>query len=366
MNSFISVPLCVISWAFTLIRFRVLLRQGIRGSGQVSLHIWGMLLSFSIAFTFIIAEFVAFFDAHTFPSLSLLVTNSAFLVSQYFGMTGIILGMDIPVGRRIIHWVKLFLMIELATLFLIYIIFVSKVQATSFFAPQSLPEAMLIVTVSSFAILMSVILMITQLVYFPSKKFTILRIRTALMILSVAVSIIFLLTRAVIFAAYIWQFPVFPITVLLSYVSLICTTLLFFAALLSDKLYARFLIISGCIESWRAFRDIKYLLDRLIVLCPIIGLPPETPGFWRFLLKPEYYLYRAIIIILDSKALLTDFFSETMEPETPQILWEEDLRQEAERIHQALQAANPSNDFTDIVETYRRVSIDLFAKNAAT
>jgi len=100
-------------------------------------------------------------------------------------------------------------------------------------------------------------------------------------------------------------------------------------------------------------------VKRLLLLCPPVGMPAEYPNFWRFVFNPEYYLYRAVIIILDSKAMLVDFLAKLEQPGMGG-LWEPDEHAEAARISAALEAANPSNEFNDIVETYRRVSRELF------
>lgn len=358
MNSFVSVPLCVVSWIFTFVRLKAILRQGVREAGDVTLNILGMSLFFSISVTFIFAEFIAFFDAHTFTSLSLLITNSTFLVSQYFGMAGILAGMEIPTSQQITRWVRLFLGVELTVLLVIYIFFVSKVQATSFFVPQSIPEVVFIAIVAFFAISMCILLITTQLIYFPAKKFTLMRLRTILMILCIATSGIFLLCRVITFASYIWPFLRSPVLVPISYVLLISTTLLFFSIFLSNTVYARCVVLSKSIESWRAFQDLKYLVNRLLWLCPVVALPTNNPSFWRFFSNPEYYLYRAVVIILDGQTMLADFLSESATPGEP-AFWEDGMLREAVRVNQALQAIHPSSEFYEIVDAYRRVSQDL-------
>ncbi len=359
MNSFVSVPLCVVAWIFTFARLKAILQQGVREAGEITLNIWGMSLFFSISVTFIVAEFIAFFDAYTFPSLSLLITNAAFLVSQYFGMAGILAGMEIPTGQKIIRWVRLLLGVELAVLLALYIFFVSKVQATSFFAPQSVPEVVFIAVVSFFAISMCIVLVTTQLIYFPSKKFALMRLRTILMILCISTSGIFLFLRVITFGSYIWPSLMSPVLVPLSYVLLICTTLLFFSIFLSNRLYARFVMLSRSLESWRAFQDLKYLVECLLLLCPVVALPTNNPPFWKFLSNPEYYLYRAVVIILDGQMMLADFLAESATSGEP-AFWEGDTLREAVRVNQALQTVHPPSEFYEIVDAYRHVSQDLF------
>jgi hypothetical protein len=139
----------------------------------------------------------------------------------------------------------------------------------------------------------------------------------------------------------------------LSIILLVLSSLLYFTAFLSDKIYVQFMVISRNIRSWSAFQDLEYLTDYLLRLCPIVTISQSSPSFWRYLLNPEYYLYRAVIIILDGKTMLADFLSETGSPGEPD-LWEGDALQEAIRLNTVLQSINPSDDFWDIVGEYRR------------
>ena len=77
-----------------------------------------------------------------------------------------------------------------------------------------------------------------------------------------------------------------------------------------------------------------------------------------FLLNPEYYLYSAIVIILDGKSMLADFLLVGMIPGQPSF-WEDDMIQEAIKVNQFLQAVNPSEDFWEIVGAYSRASQSL-------
>jgi hypothetical protein len=325
----------------------------------VGLHILGMLFFFSITLTFLIVEFAAFFNEHTLPNLSLLINNAAFLISGYFGTAALLNGINISANQQIIRWIRLLLVVMLMILSTLYILFISRMPATLYFTPQSLPEVVFRLIVYFFSMMLCVIVGTTHLIYFPSEKFTVIRLRAILMILCMFSVGISLLIRTITFGSYLWPFLMSPVLIPLFYVFLIISVLLFFLIFLSDKLYARFVITATSIESWRTLQDLQCLVKRLLLLCPVIGMPAEYPNFWRFVFNPEYYLYRAVIIILDSKAMLVDFLAEVEKPGMGG-LWEPDEQAEAARISAALEAANPSNDFSDIVETYRRVSRELF------
>lgn len=353
------IPLCILSWIFTFIRLRNMLRSGVRNIEKITLYVWGILLSVSLTLSFMIVEFAAIFNAYTLPNLALLVYTSTFLLAQYFMIAGILIGMNIPSIQRILRWIKELLIVEFVALIVVYIVFVSKIPAAPLYAPQSFEEILLFAIASFFGVIMCMVLVGIQLRYFPAKKFTLMRLRTTLLILFISTTAAFLLTRFVILAAYLWAFPVPAIITPLAYLLLILIMIFFFLMLLSNRLLAQFIMLSSMIKSWHTFQDLMLLVDQLTLLCPTIGLPPDKPHFWQFMFNAEYYTYRAIIIILDSKAMLVDTLDRLAKPDTS-LLWDSDLHKKAIRINELLQTANPSNDFADIVENYRHVSRTLF------
>ena len=353
------VPLSILSWIFTFVRLRTILRAGVQNSEKITLYIWRILLSVSLTLSFMIVEFAAIFNAYTLPNLALLVYTCTFLLAQYFMIAGILIGMNIPSIQRIMRWIKGYLIIELAVLLVIYIVFVSKIPAAPLYAPQSFEEILLFAIVSFFGMIMCMILVGIQVRYFPAPKFAVMRLRTTFLMLFISAIATFLPTRFVILAAYLGSFPVPAIITPLSYILLILIMFFFFLMLLSNRRLAQFIMLSSMLKSWQTFQDLMLLVDQLTLLCPTIGLPPDKPHFWQFMFNAEYYTYRAIIIILDSKAMLVDMLDRLAKPDTS-LRWDSDLHKKAIRINELLQTANPSNDFADIVENYRHVSRALF------
>jgi hypothetical protein len=125
-------------------------------------------------------------------------------------------------------------------------------------------------------------------------------------------------------------------------------------------------MLSSRLEYWRAFQDLQYLVGRMLRLFPPVSLSPTSPGFWRFLLDPEFHLYRAVIIIMDGSAMLEGFLAEfdgaPPEPEDWEIEESDYVVGEAREIQRALQPVPLPNDFYEVVEAYRRVSLDLSAQ----
>lgn len=365
MSSFVTVPLCILSWILTFVKLKARVKGGVQKSRSTALDVWKVLLFFSITLTFLVVEFASFFNKYTLPNLSLLIYNAAFLISEYFGTTTLISGINIPPNHQIIRWVRLLLVVALILLTMIYTLFISKMPAVLYFTPKSLPEVVFRLIVYFFSMLLAAITAITQLIYLPSKEFGVIRLRAILIILcmfSVGVS---LLIRVITFSSYIWPFLMSPVLTPLFYIFLITTIPLFFFLFSSNQLYTQFILITRSLESWRTFQDLDRLVLHLDPICLPMSMPAEHPNFLKFVLNSEYYLYRAVIIILDGKIMLADFMAQVSQasPEMTSAAVDEhdELLDEALRIHTALQAVDTPKDFNDIVDVYRRVSHDLFS-----
>ena len=353
MNTLIMIPLSVATWAFTLFRLRTILRE--RGSIKpITLNIWCSILFLSIDFTFQEIDFATFVNQNTFPDLSLLIYNSAFLIAQYFGLSSMLISMGIKVGKKIIPLLKILLSIELSTLLFIYLLhLLSKTK----------PEGLVDGVGAFWGISMFIVLITIILRQFPTSQFLLMRLRTILILICLSIAAGFLFTKVVLLTNYsLINDPTFT---LMSYLLLIGATLFYFLSFLNHKVYAQIILLAQSIESWRTFQDLQCLMRHVTQICEPIGLPAEYPGFLRFLSDPEYYQYRAVIVILDGKVMLAEFLSQVAaaSPEMKALVMDErdELIEEAERIHAALQAVETPGDFSDIVETYRRVSRQLFA-----
>ncbi len=357
MNSYILITLCLISWAVTLIKLRGLFVSPAQRKAQDknTLNLWATLLFFSITLTFMVDEFAVLLNSYTFPNMALLVTRFAFLASQYFAVVAILDGIGAPANQRTIRWIRVILGLLCATLLLIYVGFLSKIPDQILESSPYLSVVIFKLLSYPFGILLCLIIIRNVVVHLPAKELALMRLRAMTIIWCVSTAMVYIFIRMLIYTGFFWPtlLPnwLFP----LSHLLLLCATILFFATLQSNKIYTHFVLLSRCIESWHIFHDLRHLAKHMLLFCPPVGLPPNNPGFLIFLFNPDYYLYRAIISILDSKAMLTGLIAKDS------ATWSKAHFEEAIRINTALQTANPSNDFADIVETYRRVSRDLFA-----
>lgn len=359
MNSIIHILLFLVAWVVVFLRFRSMRWEDARKGSGIALKIWLMMVFVAIAITGVL-DFAEVFDNYIANNFSRLVTYSSFLIAINLGVTVAFDTVGKKAYKPLIRWLWYLLAVAIATEGIIYIFFLSRIPEFDYYAtPQSLPEITFKLILFCFETMQGLVASKILLAYLPSETSVIARIRVGMILMNIFATGIFWLVMSTIILGYFWPALVFPALIQFPRVILICTFIFLFSAFLHNKIYARLLLLTRSFEHWRAFQDLQSLVRRLLLLCPVIGMPAEYPNFWRFVFDPEYYLYRAVIIILDSKAMLVDFLAEVEKPGMGG-LWEPDEQAEAARISAALEAANPSNDFSDIVETYRRVSRELF------
>jgi hypothetical protein len=349
MNFSSETYLCLVAWAITLIKLRDIHWKNIRKDGGVALHIWLMMFFFSVALTFI-GSFSDYFDALTLNNLSRLVSYSSILITIFFATRETLRSIEKPSHRRTGRWLSLSLVVTIIVLLMLYSLFLWKIPEFTY-TPQSLPEVVFKFIALSFGSLLCVVVFREYLAYYPSEKSAVIRLRALMIILCAFSTLAYSLAKIAQIGGYFWPRLASSTVNNLSLVFLVLASLLYFVAFLNNKLYVRFMVISRNIQSWNCFRYLKYLTGRLLRLCPVVTLSHSYPPFWSFMLNPEYYLYNAIVIILDGKSMLADFLAIKPEPGQP-ALWDDDLLQEAIQVNQVLQTVNPSDDFWEIVGAY--------------
>jgi hypothetical protein len=356
MNFSSETYLCLVAWAITLIKLRAIHWKDVQKDGSVDLNIWLMMLFFSITLTFI-GSFSDYFDAYTLNNLSRLISYPSILITAFLATRETLRSIEKPSHKRTIRWLSLSLVVTIIVLLVIYSLFLWKTPEFVY-APQGLPEAVFKFIALSFGGLLCFVVCREYMAYYPSEKSAVIRLRALMIILCAFSALAYSLAKIAQIGGYFWPWLASPTVNHLSLTFLVLTSLLYFVSFLNNKLYVRFMVISRNIQSWNSFQKLKYLIERILRLCPVVALTPNNPPFWSFMLNPEYYLYNAIVVILDGKSMLADLLSVKTEPGQP-ALWEDHLLQEAIQVNQALQAVNPSDDFWEIVGAYNRASQDL-------
>jgi hypothetical protein len=160
-------------------------------------------------------------------------------------------------------------------------------------------------------------------------------------------------------AGYFWPPLRSDLVVTISKILLILSALMWAGTFMSNKIYVRLLRPMKSLFNWMALKDLEYILIRLDRLCPPVAITESGPTLRQFLRNSEYYLYRAIIRILDGETMLSDFLEAGTTDKKPE-WWDEGSVQEAGLINQVLQSVDPSDNFWDLVREYRRASKNLF------
>src|SRR5271157_4829754 len=96
----IELSLCIMAWSLTMSRLRTIHWQDVGKDNGIALHVWLMMVFFSITTIFLIKKFSDIFDAYTFNNLDRLIAYSTILTGMTFGVTASINAIGIPPDKR--------------------------------------------------------------------------------------------------------------------------------------------------------------------------------------------------------------------------------------------------------------------------
>ncbi|MEN4098927.1 MAG: hypothetical protein ROW52_03315, partial [Anaerolineaceae bacterium] len=102
--------------------------------------------------------------------------------------------------------------------------------------------------------------------------------------------------------------------------------------------------------SWHAFQDLITLVDRLERLCPPVGMEMSRPDFREYFRRSDYYLYRAMVHILDGKTLIADYLDDTI------TRWDAPSYLEATRVNTILREIKADEEYPEMIAAYRQAS----------
>ncbi len=355
MTFAIMLSLCIVAWLLTLIRMRAIHWKDVRKDNGIALNVWLMMVFFSITMIFLIKRFCNYFDAHTLNNLDRLISYSSILIGIFFGAAASVEAVGKPSDRRAIDWLQKTLILIIVNLAVIYTLFISRLPNMNYFVPRSLPEALFMFVAFFYGATMCAFVDKVYLSYLPLENSPVMRTRTILIVVSTFLAFSYFLVKIASVGGYFWPILASQALINLSMILLVFSALIHLSALLSNKLYVPFVLISRNLEGWDTFKDLKYLTYRMRQLCPEVVLPLTDPSFLTFMLNPEYHLYSALITIMDGKTMIDDLLLEGAFQGEP-ALWEGELLQEAVQVKRILQTINQSGDFWEIVSEYRLAS----------
>ena len=356
MNSAIEISLCLVAWTVVIFKSRNIRWKNVLTTDRVALNVWLSMLFFAITLTFLVEVFADFFDALTYNNFSRPIAYSAVTLSLYFITAASIYTLQAPPNKRILRYLRPLLVLTLTSLFLTYARHISRTpQWQDHHVPSSVPEAVFMFSMYSFAFLLCLTLFSLNFRYLRQEKADVMRFRVIAVAITAMTGGTYFFVKVLLVAGYFWPPLSSDLIVTISKILLILSALLWAGTFMSNKIYVRLLRRMKSLFNWMALKDLEYILVPLNRLCPPVAITESRPTSRQFLRNSEYYLYRAIIRILDGETMLSDFLEAATTDKKPE-WWDDGSMQEAGLINQALQSVDPCDDFWDLVREYRRAS----------
>ena len=130
---------------------------------------------------------------------------------------------------------------------------------------------------------------------------------------------------------------------------------------LPSRVFSLLVLPCDIVDKLLTLRELTYVQDKVTAICPPVSNISLDHGWRGNLANLDFQLYRAVIVILDGKKALSDYFSGNepivvadrqlgMSRTSTQIIGDRDM---AWQLYQLLNAIPESADFRALVNTYR-------------
>ena len=354
MNPAIEISLCALAWLITLIRIRTVLFNRVWKTDPIAFRVWVATLFFAITMSFLITPLSVVINHLTYPNFSRLLAYSSVSMTLYLTASSFLVTFPTVQNQRQIRLLKPYLISPLSLLFFIYIFFVSRTpEWNEQPIPGSAAEMAFKLVMFTFATMLCMVMAVACYRYLDQEKVTVTKYRIITIILTAAGGAAFFLTKTVLSLGYLWK-PLGANWIhLLSKLLEIGTAVFWGGSFLHSSVYARVLAYLRGLRYWFAYQDLVFLIENLEHLCPPIGLSMSKPGFWQFVRNSDYHLYRAIVHILDGKTMITDFLDDTIPLDRLRARWDNNGYLEAMRLNAVLQTVPATDDYLEMISTYR-------------
>jgi len=335
---------------------RSVLKAGIRKTDPTALSIWLAVLFFAVTMTFLVGVFADSFDRFIANNFSRLIAYASVPLSLYFMTRSAIRSQPNPFGRRLQYCIDAFLGLTLSGLVLMYSLFIARIpQWRDHHIPDTWGEGVFMGMMFTFAMSMCLIVAIINGRYYRLEKVRLMQVRVWLIALTAISGGVYFFVKILLVLSLVWSPLGSSWMVELSKFLLVLTALLWAVAFFSNRVYSQAFSGLGSVTGWWIYRDLNRLSVLLDRLCPRITLPDHHPDFRQFLSKPEFYLYRAIIHIMDGKIMLEDILEHGSGVQMT-VTWNHEDYELAEQINQALKNVPVEEDFWPIVHRYQHAS----------
>jgi len=374
MSALVGVPVAAAAWLVTIYKLGTFRRQRRRSVSPVSSHFWGFSFCIAVGMTFMIEEFYQAFDRLAgIPNLAWLIIYVSFVSAIYFIVSGCYEVLKIPRPRLLPYSLLIALMLLIVTYPSGIVTLPEKPDHT---IPGTLAEFIFMQVMYVYVGILSLVPFATFLSFYRQETVLSAKLRWVVVMVTTILSSVAGMLKVILTILVFWN----PTTTMLAIIypligiALVCTGVLWPMAFLPNRTY---LFLARPIEFWdkmRTLRELQALRKDLNRLCPPII--DDKPG-WRDSLKDlDFYLYRAVIGILDSKEMLTgllapvnaaadkvepavtfkssDVAASRSESNRASVLTQQD-KQRAQFLYRTLQAVDDRASFAELVSAYRRV-----------
>jgi len=371
MQTGVDVVITIVAWAVTIWKMPVVLRNRRWAHDERVLRSWAFALFFALSITFQVDVVYLAVDAFTgVNNLSWLAAYVCLALAIYFVSTACCMAMRV----RQPGWILPYLVVTLGLFAAIFPLGVATIpEWTEHTAPRSGCDLLFMQFMYVYAIVLGAIPALAFARFTRHEGAFPTRIRTGVTLLAVILALVYFLTKCVVSLLAFF----YPSSSLVSYLATLAMVLTGASGLLwslvfaPNRLYLSLARPFTFCEKVLTLKDLKQLQARLNRLCPPVA--PGQATWWERLKNLDFYIYRAVIGILDGKKMLADYL-EVLEaeqgsgdalslskghrlcrPETFAHRWDGRAIEEAIRLHQALQGAPEPQDFQRLVAVYRDI-----------
>jgi hypothetical protein len=357
MSPAIEISLCVLAWLIALNRGRKALLNQTWKHDQTAFLIGKASLFFALTMTFLVMPLSDAVNRLTWPNFSRLLAYSFVTVTLFLTTSSSLITFPIPQKLRHRSILKPYLLVTLGLLLISYIFFVSR---TPEWVEQPIPatagEMFFKLVMFTHAIVLCSIIALACAHYVSREKVAVTKYRIATISLTAVCGGAFFFTKSVLALGYLWHPLGNEWIHSLSKLLMVATAILWGGSFIHSKTYARVLAYFRGIRYWTAFQDLVYLVDRLEHLCPPVGMEMSRPDFWEYLRRSDYYLYRAMVHILDGKTLIADYLDDTIPVNKLLARWKTDSYLEATRVNTILREIKADEEYPEMISAYRQAS----------
>jgi len=357
MNPAIEISLCVLAWLIALNRGRKALLNWAWKTDPTAFLVGAASLFFALTMTFLVTPLSDVVNRLTMPNFSRLLAYSFVSVTLYLTTSSSLITFPIPQNLRHQRFLKPYLLGTLGLLLVLYVFFVSH---TPEWEEQPIPatatEMVFKLVMFTHAIVLCTIIAVACLHYVNQEKVAVTKYRIATISFTAMCGGAFFFTKSLLALSFLWHSLGAEWIHSLSKLLMVATAMLWGGSFIHSKTYARVLAYSRGIRYWTAFQDLVYLVDRLEHLCPPVGMEMSRPDFWEYLRRSDYYLYRAMVHILDGKTLIADYLDDTIPVNKLLARWKTDSYLEATRVNTILREIKADEEYLEMISAYRQAS----------